>query len=246
MRVVSSAGGQVDGVAVDLGEVTGVRFNQTLGFGAINGYNLLATSFQTRVAGKRRSGSRIVDRQIVDRQGASNVSTVDLQIIDEVDGAARSPVLRRAYGRFPSGVVAVCALHDGDPVGFPMSSFVAVSIEPPLVSISVQRTSATWPLLANRPRLGLSVLSDGHDEVCKQLGSKTGDRFAGLPWRATVTGAVVLDGAAAWLECSVHDVIAAGDHDLVLLRLTAMQVHDGVGPLVFHESRFRRLTDVAT
>lgn len=38
---------------------------------------------------------------------------VDLQIIEEIDGAARSPALRRAYGRFPSGVVAVCALHDG-------------------------------------------------------------------------------------------------------------------------------------
>lgn len=168
---------------------------------------------------------------------------MDLQIIDEVDGATRSPVLRRAYGRFPSGVIAVCALRDGVPVGIAASSFVAVSIEPPLVSICVQRTSATWPLLAGCPRLGLSVLGDGHDAACRQLGSKTGDRFAGIPWYATAAGAVILGGAAAWLECSVHDVIEAGDHDLVLLRVAGLRVHDGIGPLVFHESRFRRLTD---
>jgi hypothetical protein len=62
--------------------------------------------------------------------------------------------LREAFGCFPSGVTAVCALVDGTPRGMAASSFTSVSLTPPLVSLCVQRTSSTWPLLSDRPRLG--------------------------------------------------------------------------------------------
>ena len=53
--------------------------------------------------------------------------------------------LRRAFGCFPSGVTAVCAIIDGEPVGMAASSFTSVSIDPPLASICVQKSSTTWP-----------------------------------------------------------------------------------------------------
>lgn len=158
-----------------------------------------------------------------------------------VPDPAETSALRRVYGAFPSGVTAVCALRDGAPVGIVASSFVAVSMNPPLVSICVQHTSTTWPLLADRPRLGLSVLGATHDRACRQIASKTGDRFAGIGYTATDEGAVLLHEAAAWLDCSVHTVITAGDHDLVLLRVQAMRTHDDVAPLVFHGSRLHTL-----
>jgi len=149
--------------------------------------------------------------------------------------------LRAVYGTFPSGVTAVCALRDGAPVGFAVSSFVSVSLDPALVSVCVQHTSTTWPQLVDRPRLGLSVLGSGQDVVCRRLASKSGDRFADTSFRVTDGGAVLLNGAAAWLECTVHQVVVAGDHDVVLLRVEAMQDHPGVVPLVFHASGFRAL-----
>lgn len=150
--------------------------------------------------------------------------------------------LRQAYGTFPSGVTTVCGMRDGAPVGIAASSFVSVSMDPPLVSICVQHTSTTWPLLADLPRLGLSVLGSGHDAAARQIASKTGDRFAGLALTTTEGGAVLLDGASAWLECSVYTVVPAGDHDLVLLRVEAFRAHCDVSPLVFHGSRFHTLT----
>ncbi|MEU9059215.1 flavin reductase family protein [Streptomyces sp. NPDC048430] len=153
--------------------------------------------------------------------------------------------LRAAYGTFPSGVTAVCALRDGTAVGFAASSFVTVSLDPPLVSVCVQHTSTTWPLLVDRPRLGLSVLGDAQDVTCRQLAAKNGDRFAGLDLTVTDGGAVLIPDSAAWLECSVHDIVPAGDHDLVLLRVEALQVHNGVPPLVFHASGFHSLTALA-
>jgi flavin reductase (DIM6/NTAB) family NADH-FMN oxidoreductase RutF len=158
-----------------------------------------------------------------------------------VPDPAETSVLRRAYGTFPSGVTAVCALRGGAPVGIVASSFVCVSMDPPLVSVCVQHISTTWPLLADRPRLGLSVLGSTHDRACRQIASKTGDRFAGIDHTATDEGAVLLHDAAAWLDCSIHGIVPAGDHDLVLLRVEALQTHDEIAPLVFHGSRFHAL-----
>jgi flavin reductase (DIM6/NTAB) family NADH-FMN oxidoreductase RutF len=150
-------------------------------------------------------------------------------------------MLKQAYGCFPSGVTAVCAFRDGSPVGIAASSFTSVSIDPPLVSLCVQRTSTTWPTLSNGPRLGVSVLGETHDVACKQMSSRTADRFAGLGWEHTEEGAVLLHGAAAWLDCSVDQVVPAGDHELILLRVHALAVQSDVAPLVFHDSRFRQL-----
>jgi flavin reductase (DIM6/NTAB) family NADH-FMN oxidoreductase RutF len=153
-------------------------------------------------------------------------------------------VLRRAFGSFPSGVVALCAMVEGAPQGMVASSFVTVSLDPPLVAFCVQWTSTTWPRLAGRPRIGVSVLGESHDTAARQLASKVGNRFADLPLETTADGAVFLHGAGAWLDCSVEQTIPAGDHGIVLLRMHSLNVHDGVSPLVFAGSAFRKLADV--
>ena len=163
------------------------------------------------------------------------------------DGAVDAVGLRRAFGRFPSGVTAVCALDDtGTPAGMAASSFVSVSLDPPLVALCVQQTSTTWPRLRDRPRLGLSVLGDGQNEACRRLASKQGDRFAGLDLHGTDGGALLLRGASAWLDCSVESTVPAGDHDLVLLQVHRQCTHHDHGPLVFHESSFHALAQLET
>jgi flavin reductase (DIM6/NTAB) family NADH-FMN oxidoreductase RutF len=149
--------------------------------------------------------------------------------------------LRRAFGCFPSGVTAVCAEVDGVPVGLAASSFTSVSVEPPLVSVCMQHSSTTWPTLRRRPRLGLSVLAEGQDEICARLASKTGDRFAGTDWSASDDGAVHVHGATLWLDCTIHAEVPSGDHDIVLLRIHGVSADPDAAPLVFHGSRFRRL-----
>jgi flavin reductase (DIM6/NTAB) family NADH-FMN oxidoreductase RutF len=152
-----------------------------------------------------------------------------------------SRTLRNAFGCFPSGVTAICAMIDGEPVGMAASSFTAVSLEPPLVLVCIQNSSDTWKKLRNASRIGVSVLGEGHDRACSQLAAKSGDRFEGLKWSATEGGAVLLEGAAVSLDCSVVEEIAAGDHQLVLLRIEALTFQPAVNPLVFHGSRFRKL-----
>jgi flavin reductase (DIM6/NTAB) family NADH-FMN oxidoreductase RutF len=149
--------------------------------------------------------------------------------------------LRRAFGAFPSGVVAVAAEVDGVRVGMAASSFTSVSLEPALVSFAIANTSATWQLLRRAPRLGVSVLAEHHDKVCRQLAGPADARFDGLSLRGTEDGAVLLEDAIATFDCSIDREVAAGDHTVVLLRLHAVCDSASGSPLVFHRSGFGRL-----
>ncbi|WP_205873124.1 flavin reductase family protein [Mycobacterium camsae] len=157
---------------------------------------------------------------------------------DRLDGAE----LRRAFGCFPSGVVALCAMADGVPVGMAASSFTPVSLDPPLVSVCIQHDSTTWPRLRPLRYLGVSVLAEGHDDVCISLSRKTGDRFAEVAWTELPGGAVVVHGSSARLDCRLRDEIPAGDHFIALLEICSLHADPETSPLVFHGSRFRRLS----
>ncbi|BBY27537.1 flavin reductase family protein [Mycolicibacterium sediminis] len=149
--------------------------------------------------------------------------------------------LREAFGHFPTGVIAIAAEVDGVRVGLAASTFVPVSLDPPLVSFCVQNTSTTWPKLADVPFLGISVLGEAHDAAAKTLAAKTGDRFAGLETESRDSGAVFIHGTSVWLESAIEQLVPAGDHTIVVLRVSDITVHEDVAPIVFHRSTFRRL-----
>jgi flavin reductase (DIM6/NTAB) family NADH-FMN oxidoreductase RutF len=149
--------------------------------------------------------------------------------------------LRRVFGAFPTGVTAVAALADGVPLGLAANSFTSVSLDPPIVSVCIARTSRSWPRLRQSARLGISVLGAHQEQASRQLAAGGSDRFARLAWHATADGAVLVEGASAWLDCSMYDEVIAGDHDVILLRVHELDADPAVAPLVFHGSRYRQL-----
>jgi flavin reductase (DIM6/NTAB) family NADH-FMN oxidoreductase RutF len=146
---------------------------------------------------------------------------------------------------FPTGVTTVAALVDGRPTGITANSFTSVSLDPPIVLFCVARTSTTWPALRTASRLGISVLGAQQERYGRALSARGTDRFASVQWRVTDGGAVLLDGASAWLNCSIERQIPVGDHDIVLLRVHALEADVSVPPLVFHASRYRPLSGSA-
>ncbi len=149
--------------------------------------------------------------------------------------------LRAAFGCFPIGVVAIAAHIEGEKVGLAASTFVPVSLEPPLVSFCVQNTSTTWPKLKDLPALGISVLGQQHDAAARTLAAKTGDRFAGMETEARDNGALFIHGTSVWLETSIDQLVPAGDHTIVVLAISDIVINPDVEPMVFHRSSFRRL-----
>lgn len=149
--------------------------------------------------------------------------------------------LRKAFGIFPSGVVAVAAEVDGVPVGLAASSFTSVSLDPPLVSVNLATTSKTWPDLRRATHLGVTVLADHHAIVCRQLAGEPGQRFDGVAYTVSSEGAITLDDGLAQFDCTIYREVDAGDHVLVLLELHAVQHAVDGHPLVFHRSGFGKL-----
>lgn len=155
-----------------------------------------------------------------------------------------SAELRKAFGAFPTGVVALAGISDTEPTVIVASSFaVGVSQEPPLVMFAVQQSSTTWPMLRNLPSLGVSVLGESHTDVIRQLSSKDKtQRFAGVGTTVLPSGALLLDDAPVHFECAIESSHTAGDHEIVVLRVTGLANDHSKQPIVFHRSAFARLS----
>jgi flavin reductase (DIM6/NTAB) family NADH-FMN oxidoreductase RutF len=168
------------------------------------------------------------------------------QIEHGLDMVSEDPVaLRKAFGLFPSGVAALSAIVDGEPLGLVASSFsVGVSFEPPLVLFSVQNQSLTWPKLRTASRIGVSILGSDHRETCMQLASRKGDRFKGLETSRTSAGALFIGGSSLWMDCEIVSETPAGDHKIVLLEVKSLKVESTMEPLVYHNAQFRALAGV--
>jgi flavin reductase (DIM6/NTAB) family NADH-FMN oxidoreductase RutF len=95
--------------------------------------------------------------------------------------------------------------------------------------------------LREQSRLGLSVLAEEQEAACRELASKTGERFANLRWHASDEGAVFILGAVGWFDCSLYSEVTAGDHTIALLEIRRAWAEHARAPLVFHGSRYRRL-----
>jgi len=164
--------------------------------------------------------------------------------LEDLDGITSDPgEMTRAFSGFPSGVAVLSARVHGDPTLMIVSSFaVGVSHNPPMVSFAAQHTSTTWPVLSGAPAIGISVLGEGHSDKARQLASrsKTG-RFADLRTVEAASGAIFLDGAPVWLECTVEHSYPAGDHDIIVLRVLAMRSDDETSPLVWHRRTLKML-----
>ncbi len=152
--------------------------------------------------------------------------------------------LRRAFGHYPSGVVALAARVDGEEQVLIASSFtVGVSLDPPLVTFAVQHTSTTWPQLRRAPVIGVSMFGSEQGDLCRQLSSKDREtRLHAVEFSETDAGAIYVDAAAGQLECRIYDEHVAGDHDIVVLEVRSVHIDHDLEPLVFQNSRFRPLS----
>lgn len=146
--------------------------------------------------------------------------------------------LRHVMGHFATGVAVITA-HDGTtPIGFTCQSVVSVSLDPPLLSFCPARTSSSWPALRDIGRLCVNILSDGQDALCRQFARSGTDKFAGIDWAAAGNGAPALRGALAQVEGTVEAEHDAGDHTIVVVRVSDLHADAGASPLLFFKGQF--------
>ncbi len=147
---------------------------------------------------------------------------------------------RQVLGHFATGVTVVTGVDGSEPVGLAVNSFTSVSLDPPLVAFSVSRRSATWPRIRAAGRFTVNILGAEQEAVSRSFASTGGDRFAGIGWHSSPAGSPVLDGALAWVDATVDAEHDAGDHVMVIGRVSALDVAREGAPLVFYRGGYGR------
>lgn len=154
-----------------------------------------------------------------------------------------SASFRQVLGHFPTGVTVVTAQPaDGPPAGLAVGSFTSVSLEPPLVAFCPSRTSGSWPRIESTGGFCVNVLADDQEHLCRVFAGKGDDKFRGLGWHPSPQGAPILAGVLAWIDCRIEVVHDAGDHLIVVGRVTALAVEREAGPLVFFRGGYGAFT----
>ena len=145
---------------------------------------------------------------------------------------------RQVLGHFCTGVTVITTADGGQPAGFACQAFAALSLAPPLVLFCPSRSSATWPVIERAGHFCANVLADGQQELARRFGTSGGDKFAGVRWSPSPSGAPVLAGALTWVECAVEAIHGAGDHHLVVGRVTGLGACRPGRPLLFYRGRY--------
>jgi len=145
---------------------------------------------------------------------------------------------RHALGRFASGVTVVTARYEERTHGMTANAFVSVSLDPPLVLVSLDNRSFMHKILPAVGRYGISVLAENQEQLSNHFAGRT---VEGLHVRfITQNGLPLLDGAVAHFVVQVIDTHPAGDHTLYIGRVEYFEAYDEK-PLLFYASQYQQL-----
>lgn len=154
-----------------------------------------------------------------------------LAFLDAPAAPFDAKAFRRALGAFLTGVTVVTTrTEEGEMRGFTANSFSSVSLDPPLILVCLAKTASSFPVFAAAAHFAVSVLAAEQKDVSALFASKSPDKFVGAPWQLGPAGSPVISGAAAWFDCTRHEVVEAGDHVILIGHVRGFGTRD-VAPL---------------
>ena len=151
---------------------------------------------------------------------------------------------RAALRHVATGVTVVTTRDAaGRPCGLTASAFTALSLNPPLVLVCVDREAAAFPALEQHGWFAVNVLADSQESLSRRFAVSGGDKFAGLTFRKGRAGLPLLHGVVVALECRIVDRHEGGDHTIFVGQVEAADSRGDAGfePLLFYRGRFSRL-----
>lgn len=157
------------------------------------------------------------------------------------DPVIESGEYRQVLGHFPTGVTVVTANGADSPVGVAIGSFVSISLDPPLVGFFLGTESTSWPSIEASGHFCVNVLRSDQQELCGVMASKGDDKFVGVDTTpASHSGAPILPGAQAVIDCRIDQIVPTGDHNLIIGRVLSLSASEDVdtGPMVFFKGQY--------
>ncbi|NMO04352.1 flavin reductase [Gordonia sp. TBRC 11910] len=143
---------------------------------------------------------------------------------------------RNAMAHVCSPVVVVTAFDGDRPHGTTVSAFMSLSMTPPMVAVALDQKSDLLTILDEGKRIGINVLAADQPDLASQFAKKGLNKFDQVDWDAE-RGLPRISGSSIWIECSLAQVVAGGDHS-ILLGSVEQVGHTVSEPLTYHARAF--------
>ena len=150
---------------------------------------------------------------------------------------------RRALGHFASGVSVVTTRDaSGRQHGITVSAFCSVSLEPPLISVCIEKNTGSHRAFLESDAFVVNILKSNQQHISERFASRVADKFEGVGYSAGIEDLAVLDGALANLECVLKHCFDAGDHTIFVGQIEKSHICEGE-PLVYFQGNYREIKD---
>ena len=158
---------------------------------------------------------------------------------------AFDPMLQRQImGRFATGVTVVTTRYgDGEVTGMTANAVMSLSLDPPLVVVSVDKKAAMHGCLQEGQCYAINILARDQEALSAQFATPGPKDFSDLDLMEGETGAPILTGTLGYLDCKLTEVLSAGDHDMYVGEIVAGNLGEG-DPLLFYSGKYRELADL--
>lgn len=136
----------------------------------------------------------------------------------------------------PTPVTVITAMDDARPHGTTVSAFSSLSMNPPMVLVSLNRESVLLDIVARSGMFGVNILASEQAGIATTFARKGNDKFEGVDWRSDF-GVPRLEGVLGWVACDVAEIVPGGDHVIVLGNVRTAETDPRL-PLTYHSRVF--------
>jgi flavin reductase (DIM6/NTAB) family NADH-FMN oxidoreductase RutF len=159
--------------------------------------------------------------------------------------------LKKTMRAWVSGVTVVATTNGTKRAGATASSFTSISVEPPLILISLQHFLETFKVIQESSVFAVSILRDDQVHLSRQFAGAVqlpdgADKFYGVNITTAVTGVPILADAVAWVDCKLAAIYEAGSSRIVVGEVVATGLHEGGIPLAYHNRMYYNLVPQET
>ena len=149
---------------------------------------------------------------------------------------------RRIMGCFATGVTVVTTLENEIPHGMTANAVTSLSLNPPLILISVDSKAHMKNYLRTSKIFAVNILTVEHEELSVRFAQHGPKDFSDIEYRTEITGAPIFEKALAYVDCQITSILPGGDHDIFIGEILAGGQQEGK-PLIYYGGKYRRLPD---
>jgi flavin reductase (DIM6/NTAB) family NADH-FMN oxidoreductase RutF len=128
------------------------------------------------------------------------------------------------------------------PYGLTANAFTSVSLEPPLLVISVDKKAESYAYFEQSKVFTINILCDHQEGLSRRFAVSGGNKFEGVAYRRGINQVPILEDALAHIECRLYAAYDGGDHTLYLGEVLEAETREGK-PLLFYRGGYRALSD---